>query len=586
MTESKNKTRINANSKSVKVNKDIKNKSDIKSNNRNKTVNKNTTIKKEVVRNYDSISTEKNKNITIKKNSNVKSDNKGKIVNKNTEIKNINVKNVKVKKKSSKVVNIVSKVFSIIFLIAMVVIFGIVVYLDVLPIKYFIPFTIIFGIISFFIFFLLFDGKIKRTIKYIFMFVSLIFVGISIFISYYAYETVNFFEEVNNHEVSTKENYYVMVKNDSEYESVKELSLVRVGTFNENTSVYKEAFDKLSSESDVTYIEYSSSHMMIEDLLLGEIPVILVSNLHKNQYEEEKGSIDDKTKILEKIEVETKNSTEEVITIKPASEDVMTIFISGIDTYGSINLRSRSDVNMLVTINTKTHEVLLISIPRDYYVQLHDKPGYKDKLTHAGIYGVNTSIQTVQDFLDIDINYYVRVNFNTLIKVVDVIGGIDVYSDKAFTPWTDNTVYIKKGMNHMNGKQALAFARERYAYEEGDIHRVQNQQDVITAIIKKLTSSKTLLTKYSSLLKSVSSSFQTNVNMDEITELVKLQLDKMPSWNIKKYNLNGTSSMGYTYSMGEQALYVMIPDDTTIKLASSYINGMTKGKSLKELGFN
>ena len=466
----------------------------------------------------------------------------------------------------------------------MIVIYGIVTYLDVLPLKYFLLFTGIFAPLTFVIFYLLFNKRVKKTLKFISMFISLIFIVGSIFASYYTYETLRFFKNINNADLTSVEQYYVAVKSDSTYKDIKDLEDLRVATFNENTNYYKEVLDQLSSVVETTLIEYESSHDVIENLLNDEVAAMLISNMHKEQYEEDNEKLDDSIKILYTIEVETTGAEEEIVTIKPASDDVMTIYISGIDTYGSINLRSRSDVNMLATINTKTHEILLTSIPRDYYVQLHGTTGYKDKLTHAGIYGVNMSIQTIQDFMGIEINYYAKVNFSTLIKVVDIIGGIEVYSDKAFTPHTDKSVYITKGINKMDGKKALAFARERYAYSEGDRHRVKNQQDVLTAIIKKVTSSTTLLTKYSTLLNSVSSSFQTNIDFDEIAELVKLQLDTMPSWNIKQYSLDGTGSSQYTYSMGKRNLYVMIPDQSTVTQAQTYINGMTEGKTLKELG--
>lgn len=489
-----------------------------------------------------------------------------------------------VKKKPNKTLTIVSRIFSALFLLSMILIYGIVLYLDILPFKYVVLFTIIMAIISFTIFYLLFNKKVKKVLKFISMFFSIFFMIGSILALHYTTETLKFFDDINNADLTTTETYYVAVKKESEYKDIKQLENVRVGTYNENTSYYKEVLDKLAKEVETTLVEYESSLDVIDNLLSGEVPAMLISNLHKEQYMDENKDLDSKIRILYTIEVETTDSTEEVVTIKPASDDVMTIYISGIDSYGSISNRSRSDVNMLVTVNTKTHEVLLTSIPRDYYVQLHGTKGYKDKLTHAGIYGVNMSIQTIQDFMGIDINYYAKVNFSTLIKVVDVIGGVEVYSDKSFTPHTDSSVYIHKGVNKMNGKEALAFSRERYAYSNGDRHRVQNQQDVLKAIIKKVTSSTTLLTKYSSLLNSISSSFQTNVNFNDLSELVKLQLDKMPSWTIKEYSLDGTGSKQYTYSMGKRELYVMIPDQTTIKTAQTYINGMAEGKTFKELG--
>jgi LCP family protein required for cell wall assembly len=233
---------------------------------------------------------------------------------------------------------------------------------------------------------------------------------------------------------------------------------------------------------------------------------------------------------------------------------------------------------MIVTVNPKTHDILLTSIPRDYYVQLHGTTGLKDKLTHAGIYGVDMSVSTLEDLFDIDINYYVRVNFTTLIQVVDTIDGIDVESDKSFTAYTDNSVYVKKGSNHFNGKQALAYSRERYAYQEGDRHRVQNQQDVITAIMNKMLSSKTLITKYNSILNTLDGSFQTNMKTSSLTSLIKKQIDTMPSWNITSQSVNGTDSSNVTYSYPGQKLYVMVPDMSTVESAKTKITEVYEKK--------
>lgn len=209
---------------------------------------------------------------------------------------------------------------------------------------------------------------------------------------------------------------------------------------------------------------------------------------------------------------------------------------------------------------------------------LHGTSGYKDKLTHAGIYGINMSLETIQDLLDMDINYYVRVNFTTLINLVDAIGGIDIYSDTAFTAWTNPKCIYRVGNMHLNGECALAFARERYAYQEGDRHRVQNQQDVIKAILNKVLSSTTLITKYASILESLSYSFQTNMPSNKIYELVNMQLDSMPSWEIKNYSLNGADSQNYTYSYSAEKLYVMEPDLETVETAKELIDIVEKGK--------
>ena len=245
---------------------------------------------------------------------------------------------------------------------------------------------------------------------------------------------------------------------------------------------------------------------------------------------------------------------------------------------------------MLITVNPNTYEILLVSIPRDYYVRLRDEnnkimQGYKDKLTHAGYYGISSSINTIEDFMDIDIDYYIKVGFNTVTELVDMIGGIDVYSDKTFVSHNYKDVIIKEGINHMNGKMALGFARERMVYSTGDRHRIQNQQDVFEAVLKKMTHSKDLLFKYTSILDTLKDCLETSLTSKDITNLVNYQLDKMPSWTIKTYNLDGYDSSGYTFSYGDNTkLWVMEPNYDTINKASSYINGMKKRLSFNEMG--
>ena len=497
----------------------------------------------------------------------------------------VKLKNAR-KKKFRASVNIISLIIGILFLLSMATMFGLVTYLNILPAKFFIPFTILTALFTLLVSFMLFNFKIKKGIKIFFSILGILVVAVSAVVLNYAIHTFDFLKDISNADLKITEKYYVMVKADSPYNKLEDIATFTVGTFNENTNIYQEAIKQLTEKVEVTLVECDSSIQNVDNLLSGESTAILLSNIHKEQYQEENKGFSDQVKILATIEVETNHKENEVVTIKPVSEDVMTIYISGIDTYGGINLRSRSDVNMLVTVNKKNHEILLTSIPRDYYVQLHDTYGYKDKLTHAGIYGVNMSVQTIQDFMGIDINYYVRVNFSTLEAVVNSIGGVDVYSDLTFRPLHHKAVVIKQGMNHMDGKTALAFARERYAYQDGDRHRVRNQQEVLKAIISKATSDVSILTRYTTLLNNVSGYFQTNVDMNEVAKIVKIQLDEMPSWTIKQYSLDGTGSKQPTHSMGATPLYVMIPNQDTVNTGSRYINGMTKGKTFKELGLN
>ena len=290
---------------------------------------------------------------------------------------------------------------------------------------------------------------------------------------------------------------------------------------------------------------------------------------------EENNEFESKTKVIYKfsIKIKSKAKAKDVdVTSKP-----FTIYVSGIDTYGKITSVSRSDVNMLITVNPETKQVLLTSIPRDYYVQLHGIRGNKDKLTHAGMYGVDMSISTIEDLLDVEINYYVKVNFTSLIDIVNALDGITVYSDYTFT--SIDGMHYTEGNNFMNGEQALSFARERKAFAAGDRQRGKDQQAVIAAIIKKVCSKK-IITKYSSLLKSLDGKFQTNMSQNKITSLLKMQLNDMASWNVSTYNLEGVDSREYTYSGGNMQLYVMLPVTGSLEQAKTLIDDVIAGKTL------
>lgn len=480
------------------------------------------------------------------------------------------------------------KIFFLIFSLALIffsLLFDVfILVVDILPSKYLL--ILLLGT-NFFVALnvcIMLKRKFKLWFKFIITFFSLIFILLFIIGCIYINKTYNFMGRIKSNGMIT-ETYYIITTKDSSYNKISELDSKEIGTYNENVEIYDKAISELNKKINVNLKEYDSIFEMTDSLLDEEVDVVMISAYHKNSISEVRDDFDDKIKIIDTIEVKVKKETEETVNVDVRNE-TFTVYVSGIDQYGDISTRSRSDVNMLVTVNPKNHEVLLTSIPRDYYVRLHNTTGYKDKLTHAGIYGIDMSIKTIEDFLNVNIDYYVRVNFSTLVDVVDVIGGIDVYSDLTFVPWTDRSFVIYEGVNHMNGPMALAFARERYSYKEGDRHRVQNQQDVIAAIIKKVTSSSTILTKYTKLLDELSKSFETNIDFNSIKPLIKYQIDKMPSWTIKSYSLNGSDAYDYTYSAGMQELYVMIPDESTITKGRDYINGMESGLSFSELGIN
>lgn len=343
-----------------------------------------------------------------------------------------------------------------------------------------------------------------------------------------------------------------------------------MGIYNSSISKYNDSLNTTIENTNIKLKEYNNYYDAGLSLLNKEVESIYISSVYKEILDGELSNFNDKTMILKKdLQKVEKERTSEKIDI---NNDSFNIYISGIDTYGNISSVSRSDVNMIMTVNPKTHKILLTSIPRDYYVKLPVSTGYKDKLTHAGIYGIDMSISTLEELLDIKIDYYIRVNFTTLVNIVDAIDGIDVYSDTNFKAYTNKKCSYITGTNHLDGKCALAYARERYAYKEGDRHRVKNQQDVVKAIMNKGLSSKSFITKYTEILKEFQNYFEISIPQEVIYELINKQLDKMPSWEIEQISLDGYDSYNYTYSYPGGKLYVMEPNTETITKAKQKIN--------------
>ena len=413
-----------------------------------------------------------------------------------------------------------------------------------------------------------FSWKLKRKIGLcILMVLEVILTGVTLVASNKIYETNDFLEAINN---LKKEEviYYVMVKKESAYHNITDLASKEIGFYLENDQNKEKVLEKLNKKVTVKENSYNNISTLGKDLLEKKVEGILVSGFNK-EYLEEEQEFKKSTRVLYKIKIslkEKRKSSQLDITKDPFS-----IYISGIDISGPIQTVSRSDVNIIVTVNPTTKKILMTFIPRDYYVSLHGVTGPKDKLTHAGLYGIDMSVSTIEDLLNMKIDYYLKVNFDTLINVVDIIGGIDVYSDMNFKTYKG---YIKQGINHLNGEEALAFARERKYFAEGDRKRGEHQEEVIRAIIDKVTSSTVMLTNYSSILTSLSNTFETSLPTSEIKRFVKMQLEDMPKWTIETLNLDGVGSSAYTYSIPSENLYVMIPDEKTVTSASKAINDL------------
>ena len=256
-------------------------------------------------------------------------------------------------------------------------------------------------------------------------------------------------------------------------------------------------------------------------------------------------------------------------------EEPFNVYITGIDQWESekgLDLE-RSDVNMIMTINPRTKKILLTSIPRDAYVKLHTAQ-QMDKLTHTGVYGVDETLNTVQDWLGVDLNYYVKMNFSGARDIIDAMGGIKVYSPVAFESSLKGYKYVK-GWNKLGGKRALYFARERHAFEGQDSIRVENQQRVIQAVIAKMTSSTTLLTKYGNIMAAAGSNLSTNMSPAEMTELAKMQLTDLSTWDVETQKIEGEYDEDYVASLTQsQKFSVYRPDQNSVVKCTDAIAGV------------
>ncbi len=473
------------------------------------------------------------------------------------------------RRRKLRIFRLLSFLFSLLSLMSLALFSKAIFKANILPMKYLVIIYIIFFIVFGLLFFAFFKKKCPKPLKIFSYVISVILSIILIVGSIYINDTSDFFDDLQIGDYDTI-TYSVITLKNSPYTKIDELANKTISYLDDqNKKEVKKALEKR-----VDYQEQidTNSTNMASQLLNQKVDALCLEQGYIALLSEEIKDFESNIKTIYTFDIKVKSHKEDDqkldVTKKP-----FIVYISGIDQYGNVtSVRGRSDVNQLAIVNPTTHHILLLNTPRDYYVQLAGTTGLKDKLTHAGIYGVEKSIQTLENLYDIDINYYFRVNFNSLIQLVDTIGGIDIYSDTSFNAWTDRSVNIQKGYNHLNGKQALAFARERHAYASGDRHRGENQQQVMKAIINKVTKSQVIISKYSSILNSMSGSFQTDMPSHTITTFIKKQIDEMTGWKIDTFGVTGSGSKQPTYSMGlKYNLYVMIPDQTSIAEAKQKI---------------
>lgn len=484
-------------------------------------------------------------------------------------------------------------IFAIILSVILVVFTGGLVYqifkLQILPDNILIPIILVLILLTL-IFVLLINfsthGLVSRILCSLMVVVLSAVYGLG---NYYLYSTNTTLETVTDQGNKAKNTVSVVVLNSSGLENVNSLEGSKLGVLK---TIGNEATKKSLTDlkkNNVTYTKKTYDNMlgMLKALYDGEVDAIVLNEAYRSNVcdLEDYTNFNNDTKVIHKTVYYTKENSSSLavsdITSKPFN-----ILISGNDSFGSLDENSRSDVDMLVTINPVTSTILLTSIPRDSYVKevCNDYAcnyGVYDKLTHTGIYGVDTTKDTIENLLDIDINYVYRVNFTSMIDIVDALGGVDVTVpegmavSKFYT--NSNLEGVHEGENHLDGKRALAYSRERKAYLDGDLQRARNQQQVLQAMFKKATSPE-IIKNYTSLLKALIGAFDTNMTTKEITSFIKYQIQAKPSWKFEQFVLKGDNDLKMSAELGSE-VSVVILYDSYINIAHDKIQAVLDGQS-------
>ena len=366
----------------------------------------------------------------------------------------------------------------------------------------------------------------------------------------------------------------IAVLADSEIDDISQLTSLAAPMATDSENIHKLIDDiKASHSKELTIEEVSSYQAAYKRLLAGQTKAIVLNGVFENLIEQEDP---DYAKKIKKIY--TKDLTKTVAAPKVATNNTFNVYISGIDTYGPISSVSRSDVNIIMTVNQDTKKILLTTTPRDAYVSIADGGNnQKDKLTHAGIYGVDASIHTLENLYDIELNYYARLNFTSFLKLIDLLGGVDVYNDQEFTSRHGN-YHFPVGNVHLDSEQALGFVRERYSLANGDGDRGRNHQKVIAAIIQKLTSAEALK-NYDAIIQGLQSSVQTNMPPETMVGLVNSQLANGGKYTVTTQDLKGTGRMDLpSYAMPDSALYMLEVDQNSLEASKTAIKDIMEGK--------
>lgn len=482
--------------------------------------------------------------------------------------------------------------FIILSLIMVVFAFGIIyqiIKLQVLPDKLVVPIILIIVLFTAIMLVLLnfFTRGIATRIIYTFLIIAVSVVyG---FGNFYLYSTSKTLTKVTTQTGIVKNTVSVIALSSSSMSDVSDLNNAKVGSLKTigKEGTQKSLKDIKKNNVSVNNKKYDNVPGLIKALYDGDVDAVILNEAYRSNVLELEGynAFNDETKVIHQTVFYT-NDTNDALAVSDITTTPFNILISGNDSFGKLDEVSRSDVDMIVTVNPVTSTVLMTSIPRDSYVQEYCEDyacnyGANDKLTHTGIYGVDTTRDTIEQLLDIDINYTYRVNFTSMIDIVDALGGVDIDVNEGMAVskfYSDSTLEgVHEGTNHLNGKRALAYSRERKAYLDGDSQRARNQQQVLQAMVKKATSPE-LLKNYSSILNAISGAFDTNMTSDEITSFIKYQIQAMPGWKFEQYVLKGYSDMQVSAELGSAVSVIMLYQDS-IRVASEKIQAVLDGKS-------
>ena len=485
--------------------------------------------------------------------------------------------------------SIISKVLSILLSILLVLSSFYLLYelikINVLPTKLLFLMTIVFVLLDA-IFILLLCHYSKSVVsKIVCIVLSLLLTLGSCFGGYYISKTGSLLTSITSVTKHAKNTVSVVVKQSSDIKNKSSLNGVSVGTLrNIGVQGSKKALKELSNDGIVLeQKEYDSLSALLEAFYNGEVESIIINESSRSQIldMESYADFDNNTHVVYQTSYKVEN-TDKAKSVTDITSKPFNVLISGSDTRGGFDENGRSDVIMVATVNPKTSTILLTSVPRDFYVTTACDAGdgcmegALDKITHTGIHGTNTTKRTVEKLLGIEINYTFKVGFDAVTELVDAVGGVDVTVAPGYA-YSNSQITIHEGVNHLNGAQALEYARERYAYAEGDRQRTKNQQQVLMGIVNEAIKP-SVITKYASIMDAMSNTFSTTMSNDEISDLIKYQINNNPKWKMEQYMVDGTGDTLMCAELGDAA-YVMVPDQSTVKTAKDKINAVLAGKS-------